>query len=222
MLSYNLLSILENHQVSTVKIEVFDPTKIYDTPDFDDWLPEEDIQNSRQHENNGDNTIRKGQRNDTLFRKACRLQAQGASDEAILKEIRKTKCTATLPDDEIQSLVHSATTRYPKGSPEDNDKGLIKEMVDRLLANHFFAKDPGNLLYHFEAGCYWPKGEEFVSAQFQKILEQDKRTKQWSTHRGRELTAYLTVQAPTLWETPPSEIINLRNGLHRVHDVGVD
>ena len=123
--------------------------------------------------------IPKGLRNDTLFRKACRLQARGTSDEAIstaIHSIGNEECTVPLPDDEIQSLVRSATTRYPKGT----DEGLIKEMADRLLDDHFFAKDPGNLLYHFDRGCYWPTGEEFVSTQFQKILEQDKRTKHWS------------------------------------------
>ena len=157
-----------------------------------------------------------GQRNDTLFRKACSLQAQGMSNENILEEIRNTPCAVPLPDNEIQDLVRSATTRYSKGTPSGTDKGLIKDMAEHLLADHFFAKDPGGLLYHFEGGCYWPTGEEFVSAQFQRILEDEKRTKHWSTHRARELTAYLTVQAPKLWEAPPSEIINLSNGLYNL------
>lgn len=61
--------------------------------------------------------IPSGERNSTLFRHACSLQAQGMSDEAIraaIIAVNDTQCDAPLPPDEIDQIVSSALT-YQKG-----------------------------------------------------------------------------------------------------------
>lgn len=61
--------------------------------------------------------IPSGERNSTLFKHACSLQAQGMSDEAIIAAItavNDTQCDAPLPPDEIRLIVSSALT-YQKG-----------------------------------------------------------------------------------------------------------
>lgn len=62
-------------------------------------------------------TIQPGERNDTLYRHACKLQSLGYPDDGILAMIRQinaTICYEPLPDDEIQTLVGSALT-HQKG-----------------------------------------------------------------------------------------------------------
>lgn len=62
-------------------------------------------------------TIQSGSRNDTLFRLACSLQAQGLPDAAILEAVNETnlaRCMPPLPDNEIQLIIKSAL-QYSKG-----------------------------------------------------------------------------------------------------------
>ena len=61
--------------------------------------------------------IQSGARNDTLFRYACSLQAQGVPDVAIiaaLREINSTICDEPLTDDELDIIAGSAL-KYKKG-----------------------------------------------------------------------------------------------------------
>lgn len=61
--------------------------------------------------------IPSGARNDTLYRLACSLQAQGLADSAILTAVHatnKTNCDQPLSDEEIETLVGSAL-KYKKG-----------------------------------------------------------------------------------------------------------
>ncbi len=62
-------------------------------------------------------TIPSGERNDTLFRLACSMQAQGFPDAAIMAALRETNataCTEPLTDAELDLLASSAL-RYGKG-----------------------------------------------------------------------------------------------------------
>ena len=62
--------------------------------------------------------IEVGQRNDILFKKACSLQYRGFSDEAIFSCILKeneVRCVLPLSEDEVNRIVNSVITRYPKG-----------------------------------------------------------------------------------------------------------
>lgn len=70
-------------------------------------------------------TFNEGERNDTLYRLACSLQAKGKSDEEIREKIHKAnreKCLPPLDDTEVDRVVDSALTQ-PKGEPDiDNNK----------------------------------------------------------------------------------------------------
>ena len=62
-------------------------------------------------------TIPNGSRNDTLYRLACSMQAQGLPDAAIYKAVQETnneRCENPLSDDELDILVGSAL-KYKKG-----------------------------------------------------------------------------------------------------------
>lgn len=65
--------------------------------------------------------IKDGERNYTLFRAACSMQAKGYSDGAILNAIRSEnmeKCSPPLKDKEVQTIVKHAL-KYPKGEAID-------------------------------------------------------------------------------------------------------
>ena len=63
------------------------------------------------------NTIESGQRNSTLHKLACSMQAQGMSDDAIMAAVKtenQTRCKEPLEDTEVETIVNSAL-RYKKG-----------------------------------------------------------------------------------------------------------
>lgn len=97
--------------------------------------------------------IPEGERNHTLFRLACSLQAKGLSDQAIWAAVNSennAKCNPPLPDRDIDTIVKSVQ-RYEKGKQiyinakgeasqgqrepifDLNDKGLIKNTWANII-----------------------------------------------------------------------------------------
>lgn len=79
------------------------------------------------------NQIAEGQRNDTLFKLACSLQAKGLSDDAILSAMYTEniqKCNPPLSQEEINAIFESAM-KYTKGnnSYTEPKKKLSLDMV---------------------------------------------------------------------------------------------
>ncbi len=93
------------------------------------------------------------------------------------------------------------------------DEGLTKELADAILRTDHFAKDAGGQLYVFTGGCYRPHGADQIARQVKQLLEQRGDTVRWTSHRVREVTEYLRVDAPDLWARPPVTVLNLTNGL---------
>ena len=103
--------------------------------------------------------------------------------------------------------------KWARRQRDGGDKGLTKILADEILRTDHFAKDAGGELYTFEGGCYRPKGEDRIARQVKRLLELNGDTARWSSHRAREVSEYLRIDAPALWERPPSTVINLTNGL---------
>ena len=96
---------------------------------------------------------------------------------------------------------------------QSGDQGLIKEMADRILRDHHFARDAGGLLYHYHEGVYRPDGDRVIGSLFQTTLEREGRTKLWSSNRANEITKYIGMKVPELWTRPSPDLINVQNGL---------
>lgn len=77
--------------------------------------------------------IPEGRRNDTLFKYAASLQANGLPDDVILEAVQKInyeRCLPALPDVDINTIVHSVTARYKKGKgnhPNFPDMKILKD-----------------------------------------------------------------------------------------------
>ena len=98
-------------------------------------------------------------------------------------------------------------------SPPSQDIGFVKVLADTILRTNHFAKDPGGALYVYKGGVYRPRGEEIIAREVKRLLEQRGETKHWSSHRAREVTEFIRVDALRLWERPPADTLNLANGL---------
>lgn len=81
------------------------------------FLGQTSSKNTQDEEFKVPEVIKSGERNDTLFRLACSLQAQGIPDPAIiaaLKETNQTACVDPLDDEEIE-IIASSALKYNKG-----------------------------------------------------------------------------------------------------------
>lgn len=64
--------------------------------------------------------IPSGERNATLFKFACMMQAKGASDQAVYaatKAENESKCDVPISDEELKLLVNNVVKNYEKGKP---------------------------------------------------------------------------------------------------------
>ncbi|MDA1305470.1 MAG: phage/plasmid primase, P4 family [Nitrospirae bacterium] len=101
-----------------VAIEVFEPSRIYDLTDFDEWLPEESLANSNGTHagffTNGNEKIEEGRRNTTLYKRARSLKAQGYSGNeilALLRAFNHERCDTPLGEKVIEDIVSHASTQ---------------------------------------------------------------------------------------------------------------
>jgi P4 family phage/plasmid primase-like protien len=100
-------------------------------------------------------------------------------------------------------------------NPED-PRGLTAAIAEAITATDHFAKDVGGKLYHYEGGVYRPDGDEHIAVRAKELFSDSSASAKWSTHCVREVTEYIRVDAPQLWEQPPHDRINLRNGILNV------
>ncbi len=97
---------------------------------------------------------------------------------------------------------------------EVEDCGLIRSLSTTILKSDHFAQDAGGLLYRYQDGVYKPDGKAFIGRKVKVLLEQRRMDAKWSSHRADEVTEYIRIDAPKLWDSPPLTVINLRNGLY--------
>lgn len=116
---------------------------------------------------------------------------------------------------EADASLKQAYRRAPRDAwkQPDTGAGLVQEIEKAIKAAHFFARDEGDLLYHFEDGVYQPKGEKFIKRAVKEYCETNGKTKSWSPELADKLVKYITVDAPELWERPPLDTLNVVNGL---------
>lgn len=82
-----------------------------------------------------------------------------------------------------------------------------------LSCGHRFAVDGGGALYVWDNGAYRPGGGDFVARKAKEVLSALGLGSQWSSYRSSEAAKWIAVDSPRLWERPPIDVVNVRNGL---------
>lgn len=111
-----------------------------------------------------------------------------------------------LPDD-------SSTTDV-----SDLSGGITRKLADHICRTDHFAQDAGGKLYLWRRGNYVPRGEQHVRARVKSIMIDWKLTTQWTPKQANDVVEYIRVDAPELWERPPIDVLNVKNGLLRIQD----
>lgn len=110
--------------------------------------------------------------------------------------------------DDAETTVDAAV-----GVPDHATIGIVPALAKAILATDHFAIDPGGKLYVYSGGAYRSNGAAHVAKRALELLDSWGESKKWSTHRAGEVTAYIATNAPELWERPPLDRINVKNGI---------
>ena len=95
----------------------------------------------------------------------------------------------------------------------EEDIGITRRLADAITAVDHFAVDPGLRLYWYSNGAYHGDGEQHIAARTKALCNEWQISKKWSRYRVKEVTAYIATDAPSLWENPPLNRLNVANGV---------
>ena len=158
--------------------------------------------------------IAEGRRETVLTSAAGKMRRASFSPDEILAALRQMnqeRCKPPLADADVERIAKSIGKKQP--APMDEDAGLTKALATAITATDSFARDMGSLLYHWEGGVYRPTGQRFVERRVKELCEAWEKTKTWCPELATRVCEWLLVDAPELWECPPLDTLNCRNGL---------
>ncbi len=82
---------------------------------------------------------------------------------------------------------------------------------------HFAQDGSGRLhYYHEENGRYNPQAAKFIHRRVKEIYIERKEGSHWKPSLPSAVVQFIEADAPSLWETPPSDRLNVCNGLLRL------
>ena len=125
------------------------------------------------------------------------------------------------PKQEGKAQTREAAARHdeaPREAPSPQFRkgrliGPINTIGDTLLAQERFAWNEGEKLHIFADGAYRDRGMQIVRNQGQRLMQQWGVEPQWKRGLAEEVHEWILLRSPELWERPPLDRINLRNGI---------
>ncbi len=106
---------------------------------------------------------------------------------------------------------------YSAKNQASNEVGITKRLADAILEDNHFAQDAGGKLYRYSGGVYKKAAEKYIKRRVKELLEEWGDTKKWSSYRASEVTEYIRADADELWDKPPTDEINVLNGIVNVY-----
>jgi P4 family phage/plasmid primase-like protien len=113
----------------------------------------------------------------------------------------------------IRKELEEESSAGPDG-PQDLKHGeLTAWIAEQVLAENAFALDGSGALYYYAGGRYVDGGEEYLNKQIKSILDAEDMTREFTRYRCEEVRHRIATDAPSLWDEPPRDRINLKNGI---------
>lgn len=94
-----------------------------------------------------------------------------------------------------------------------SDPGLVATLAHLICEGEHFAQDDGGKLYRYQGGVYRPRAEAYVRARVKNLCEKMDRLAEWSSHVANEVVEFIRVDSSLLWQQPPCDVLNVKNGI---------
>ncbi len=78
---------------------------------------------------------------------------------------------------------------------------------------HFFARDRGGEIYHYENGVYLPQGDLVIRELVKRWYTMSQIPEKWTKKKGTEVVAYIQDDAKYVDDRPQLDRVNVLNGL---------
>jgi P4 family phage/plasmid primase-like protien len=157
--------------------------------------------------------IGEGRRDTTLASAAGKMRRAGFSPAEILAALRQMnqeRCKPPMAQTDVERIAASIGKKQPAA---DEGGGLTNDLASAILAADSFARDQGTLLYRFEKGVYRPTAKRFIETRVKSLCVDREKTKSWNPELPARVEQWIRADAPELWERPPLDTLNCRNGL---------
>jgi P4 family phage/plasmid primase-like protien len=137
--------------------------------------------------------------------------------------------TNSAPEESNGSRDSRQSTRSVGAPSEEKEKkhGIVRLMAEEIGRDEHFARDAADNLYRFSGGVYRQYAERWIRRRVKEVLAAWGMSSRWSSHRAQEVVSYIVADAPDLWDKPPLDEINVKNGILnvgtrelRLHDPG--
>jgi len=152
---------------------------------------------------------------------ALKSPAVGDETEAGLKSSPSWRTNSTWHYGEatVKILQHEeAPSTERRERAEKSDGLLVKQLADAIRRERYFARDVGGKLCVFDDGVYLPEGDELIKRGVKRELESRRDIRFWSPRLAANVIEFIRIDAPRLWEVPPLDVLNVKNGLLRLSD----
>lgn len=87
------------------------------------------------------------------------------------------------------------------------------EIADAISEDDHFAQDSGGKLYRYAGGSYRLHAERYIRRRVKEVLEAQGKAGKWTSHRASEVVEYIRADARELWAKPPTDRVNVENGI---------
>ncbi len=103
--------------------------------------------------------------------------------------------------------------RAAKKDDEDGPPTDAAAIANDITTNHHFSRDAGGGIYVYQGGVYVPGGDLAIRQAVKRYFIEEEIPESWSRTKAEEVVEYIGVDAHPLWESPPLDRINVRDGL---------
>jgi putative DNA primase/helicase len=89
----------------------------------------------------------------------------------------------------------------------------ISRVAQAIAGADRFARDASGELYVFRSGFYQPTGDQYIKRRVKELAIRWRSQEHWSSYLAREVSEYIRADARELWPAPPTDLVNVENGL---------
>ncbi len=112
-----------------------------------------------------------------------------------------------------QIQAHDPARNGSDSDPAAAARAPVNAIADEITSKAYFARARDGNLHLYEGGVYVPKASQYIQRHVKRLLLEWKVPDQWASRTPDEVLKYIAADASNLWEKPPLDVINVKNGL---------